>query len=81
MTMQPHQIRAARAALGWSQEDLADAAKVHPRTVAIYETSLPPSPDRRARQPCRAKVEGALIASGRIEFTDGQLRIGTTPPS
>lgn len=39
----PEQIRAARAILGWSQDDLASAANVSKPTVADFE--------RHAREP------------------------------
>ena len=35
--MTPGQLRAARALLGWSQETLAQAARVSKRTIAGYE--------------------------------------------
>ena len=79
--MLPHQIRAARAACGWSRDDLAERAEVHRNTVALYETTAPALPIVGTRQSARTKVERALMASGAIEFVDGQLRIGTTPPS
>jgi transcriptional regulator with XRE-family HTH domain len=35
--MKAAHIKAARAALGWTQEDLARRANLHPKTVAYWE--------------------------------------------
>ena len=35
--LRPEQIRAARAALRWTQEDLAERAGVHAKSVAYWE--------------------------------------------
>lgn len=37
--MTPGQLRAARALLGWSQDQLAKTAAVSKRTIAAYELS------------------------------------------
>ncbi len=38
VTISAPQCRAARALLGWSQDDLAAAANVHKRTIMDFET-------------------------------------------
>jgi transcriptional regulator with XRE-family HTH domain len=58
------QIRAARAALGWSATRLANAAGLAMKTIARFEQcdGIPPS-----RSSTLAKVQKALEAAG-IEF-------------
>jgi transcriptional regulator with XRE-family HTH domain len=65
--MLPEQCRAARGWLGWSQQTLADRAKVSVSTVKDFEN--------RARKPIPnnlAAIRGALEAAG-IEFTNGDV--------
>ena len=64
------QIRAARAAIGWTGSDLAEAAQVSLRTITKIEVS-PNMPDMRYSTLVRIKL--SLEAQG-IEFitaTDG----------
>jgi transcriptional regulator with XRE-family HTH domain len=58
------QIRAARAALGWSASVLAEKATVAPKTIARFEEvdGVPPS-----RSSTLMDVQSALEAAG-IEF-------------
>jgi transcriptional regulator with XRE-family HTH domain len=56
------QIRAARGLLGWSQGDLADAAKVEREIVAAVEAD-----DSAADAPRMENVKAALEAAG-VEF-------------
>jgi transcriptional regulator with XRE-family HTH domain len=61
----PAQIRAARAALGWSAADLAKAAGLSLRTIQAVETA---SGSARARKSSVLALKAALEAAG-IEFT------------
>jgi transcriptional regulator with XRE-family HTH domain len=58
------QIRAARAALGWSATELAQRSKIASKTIARFETvdGVPPS-----RSSTLMDVQAALEAGG-IEF-------------
>ncbi len=58
----PRQIRAARALLGWSQQDLADRAIVSVNAVARLERQLVDS-----RSSTLGSLESALSKAG-IEF-------------
>ena len=63
--MLPAQIRAGRALVNWSQNDLVAASKVAKKTIADFE--------REARQPYArtlAAIRTALEAAG-VEFTNG----------
>jgi DNA-binding XRE family transcriptional regulator len=70
----PKHIRAARALLAWSQQDLAKAAKVATSTVADFE--------RGSRTPVAnnaQSIRGALEAAG-IRFLETGAVIGPTVP-
>ena len=58
------QIRAGRAALNWSIDELADRSRVSARTIIRFEAvdGLPPG-----RTQTLSEVEAALVAGG-IEF-------------
>jgi ribosome-binding protein aMBF1 (putative translation factor) len=65
--MLPEQCRAARGWLGWSQQKLADQAKVSISTVKDFEA--------RRRKPIPNNLDAikrALEAAG-IEFTNGDV--------
>lgn len=65
--MSPEQCRAARAWLGWSQQELAGRAKVGLSTLRDFEA--------RRRRPIPnnlAAMKAALEAAG-IEFTNGDV--------
>lgn len=69
MFIQPEQIRAARALLDWSQQDLADASSVSKDTVKNYELS-----NNKPNTQTLTRIIGALEVAG-IEFlSDGGLR-------
>ena len=58
------QCRAARGLLGWTAEDLAEAARVSLPGIGSFERGLfPPPPERLAA------IIGAFEAAG-VEFTD-----------
>lgn len=65
MLFSPAQCRAARALLGWSQGQLADASKVAVKTIADYERGERTPYDRTL-----ADLIGAFELA-RIEFTNG----------
>jgi predicted transcriptional regulator len=61
------QIKAARALLGWSQEDLAAQSSVSVPTIKRLE-----APGKfRVSDEAKAKIVSALQAAG-IEFTNGK---------
>jgi len=65
--MSPEQCRAARGWLGWTQQKLADQAKVGLSTLRDFEG--------RRRKPITnnlAAIKRALEAAG-VEFTDGDV--------
>src|SRR5215475_11154911 len=73
MLLSPAQIRAARALLAWSQQDLARAAHVGPSTVADFE--------RGHRTPVANNADAmrnALEAAG-ISFLPGGAVVGPPP--
>lgn len=65
------QCRMARAALGWSQDDLAKAAKLARRTVASFEAGGNTTPENVEA------LRAVLVAKG-IGFTNGGKRAGVT---
>jgi len=67
--MNARQIRAARAALGWRREDLAEAAGVHPKSVAYWEA--PGRDGWHSRVGAIPAIQQAFLGEG-IEF-DGQM--------
>jgi transcriptional regulator with XRE-family HTH domain len=67
MNISPAQCRAARALVGWSQDQLAVAARVAKATIANFEAG------KRKREPYVRTLEdivASLEAAG-VEFTDG----------
>ena len=68
------QCRMARAALDWSQRDLAQASGVSARTVIRYEAGEPVLPAR-----VKALRE-ALEAQGVLFIDSGQMNGGVVPP-
>ena len=65
------QLRASRAWLGLSQQEMASAAKVGKRTVADFERGATIPHERTLRD-----IEQALIALG-VEFQfEGQIGVG-----
>jgi transcriptional regulator with XRE-family HTH domain len=65
MEFTPGQCRAARALIGWSQDELATASKVAKATIANFELGKRSPYDRTLDD-----LRGALEAAG-VEFTDG----------
>lgn len=67
----PAQSRAARALIGWSQTDLANASRVSISTIRDYETEK--------RQPIAnnlAAIRAALEAAGVQFLADGDVATG-----
>ena len=64
MSFSMAQCRAARALLGWSQDDLSDASKVAKGTVAQFEAGKRTPYDRTL-----ADIRAALEAAG-VEFIE-----------
>jgi transcriptional regulator with XRE-family HTH domain len=56
------QVRAARALIGWSQAELADAAGLPLSTVDRFETGAPDSVPAEAVAKMRAALESAGVA-------------------
>jgi transcriptional regulator with XRE-family HTH domain len=65
VTISAGQLRAARGLLGWSQSDLAEAAKISRATIADFESGKR-DPYVRTLDQLRATLEAAGI-----EFTNG----------
>jgi transcriptional regulator with XRE-family HTH domain len=65
MEFTPGQCRAARALIGWSQDELATASKVAKATIANFELGKRSPYDRTLDD-----LRGALEAAG-VEFTNG----------
>lgn len=57
------QIRAARAALGWSQGDLAERAGFHPKCIAYWE-NMTEAPRRHSRARAPERIVAALREAG-----------------
>ena len=72
--MNVRQCRMARAALDWSQQDLAAASGVSARTVIRFEAGEPVLPAR-----VRA-LRHALEAKGVLFIDSGHLAEGVIPP-
>lgn len=62
MNISAAQCRAARALLGWSQQDLCDAARVGRATLAKFESEKSEPYERTLRD-----IAAALAAAG-VEF-------------
>lgn len=77
-----HQIKAARGALGWSVQDLADRAGVGTATISRYElASAVPKSRKGNLEKIRATFEGAGIEFiGSFDDRPG-IRIGKPPAS
>jgi transcriptional regulator with XRE-family HTH domain len=60
--IEPGQVRAARALIGWSQSKLADAASVPLAMVDRFETGQPDSIPAKAVDKLRAALESAGVA-------------------
>ena len=65
------QCRAARAFLGWTQQDLADKVRVVQKTIADFE--------RQARNPQRRTLEDirTILEDAGIEFINDDKGQGT----
>ena len=66
------QVRAARALLGWSQDDLAKRSELNRRTIALFEEgkSVPySSTDTQLRQTFEAEGIAFLNEAGTIGVT------------
>lgn len=73
--MNVRQCRMARAALDWSQRDLAKAAGVSARTVIRYEAG-------QAILPARIQeLRHAFEAQGVLFIESGRMAGGVIPPS
>ncbi|PWC53624.1 helix-turn-helix domain-containing protein [Azospirillum sp. TSO22-1] len=55
----PGQCRAARALIGWSQDDLARASGVTKKSIADFERGAVAKPQPRTMRDLRAAFEGA----------------------
>jgi transcriptional regulator with XRE-family HTH domain len=66
MTASPRQIKAARALLGWTMEDLAEASGVARSTVADYERS-----GRTVKTSTATTMVEAMESVGVVFLSDG----------
>jgi transcriptional regulator with XRE-family HTH domain len=71
MHLMAEQIRAARALLGWTRQQLAEASGVAPRTLAGLELG-----ETQARAATAAKIRKALEEAGVRITARGVERIG-----
>jgi transcriptional regulator with XRE-family HTH domain len=71
--MTPAQCRAARAIIGWSQEELAAASKVEKATIAILELGER-APDASTLDDLRAALEAGGVEFISIGGQQGVLR-------
>ncbi len=79
MNIYPHQCRAARALLGWTQIDLASKAKIAKQTLTDFEKEKRIPYDRTLADIVRALEEGGVIF---ITAEDGKgpgVRLLETP--
>jgi transcriptional regulator with XRE-family HTH domain len=60
MSLSPGQLRAGRALIGWSQDQLADASKVAKATIANFEAGKR-QPYPRTLDDLRAALEAAGV--------------------
>lgn len=74
LTVTPMQVRAARALLAWSQQDLSKQAQVGTSTVADFE--------RGHRTPIANNADAirAALENAGISFLPGGAVIGPPPP-
>ena len=77
-TITAGQIRAARGLLGWSQADLAKAAKVGRATIADFESGRR-APYARTTDLLRAALEAAGIAFIAEDGGGAGVRLRKTP--
>ena len=70
-----NRIRAAREALGWTQNELADRAEISPRTIHAVEKG------RACRQATKRRILGALGVPWdlRQEYFPGVRRVRRVP--
>jgi predicted transcriptional regulator len=61
------QLRAGRALLGWSREDLAKVSGVPARTIARFEGA-----EVETRETTIARIRAAIEAAGIVFTTDGE---------
>ena len=66
------QIRAARALLNWSQQDLADKASLDRSVIKLAEKEI-----ERSQRASIAAIESALEAQG-VSFTESDRVLGVT---
>ena len=68
------QVRAARALIGWSQAELADAARLPLSTVDRFETGAPDSVTAEAVAKMRAALEATAKENGWASlYCDGRM--------
>ena len=77
MTLTPEQCRSARAWLGWSQDDLAKAAKVGLSTIKDFENAKR-TPIANNLEAIRAALEGAGIGFSFAIDESGPYACGIT---
>src|SRR6202040_911139 len=71
-TMQPEQMRAARAALNWSLDDLAAASGVHRNTLSNFETrKYDGEPEKLAAVKHTLESAGVIFIEENIEAAGG----------
>lgn len=67
MVIEPSQLRAARALVGWSREKLSETTKIAPRTIARIEDG-----EVTPRGGTMEAIREALEAAGVVFLADGE---------
>ena len=67
MSLSPNQCKAARALLGWTQEDLHQRSKLAKKTIAAFETG-----DRNSHPSTLVALRTTLEAAGILFIDDGE---------
>jgi transcriptional regulator with XRE-family HTH domain len=70
--MNARQIKAARAALNWTQTDLAQRAGVHPKAIAYWEAPGRDGTHHKVGAP--PAIRDAFTQAG-IEYQNGRVQI------
>ena len=82
--MTPEQCRAARAVLGWSQDQLAQVSQVHKSTITLFELGKRPPYARSLDDLRDAFAAAGVIFDGengvRLKKADRVIRATWDPP-
>lgn len=68
MSLSPNQCKAARALLGWTQEDLHQKSKLAKKTIAAFETG-----DRNSHPSTLTALRTTLETAGVVFIDEGEV--------